>query len=269
MIQGPRTAAFPEFEANNTALELEASGVLHSYAWVTVPALNLNTNTVTITLWLKPATVPVNDFAGLFFTHEGSAEAQGCGLRYTTNNTLSYVWNFAAIRFDSDLSPPAGQWSFAALVIEPTKGTIYLYNANGQASTNIATAHIAEAWDGNALIGYDGGFYNADFPGDIDEVAVFNYALTPAQVLSLYNAAIGAEPTVTLTIQKVGSTSNSPGLKARCWKLTTPLVPDNQRRRRFALSVTPDRQQKFYPSYNRPVLCRPIPNRNPGGVIVQ
>src|SRR5262249_41243736 len=154
LIQGPRTAGFSGFETNNTALELDTLGTLHSYAWVTVPALNLNTNAVTITLWLKPAITPVSDFAGLFFTHEGSAEAQGCGLRYTTNNTLSYVWNFAAIRFDTDLSPPAGQWSFAALVIEPTRGTIYLYNANGQASTNNTTSHIAEAWDGNALIGY-------------------------------------------------------------------------------------------------------------------
>lgn len=43
------------------------------------------------------------------------------------------------------------------------------------------------------------------FNGTIDEVAVFNYAFTPAQVLSLYNAGLGATPAVTLTIQKVGA----------------------------------------------------------------
>ncbi len=37
----------------------------------------------------------------------------------------------------------------------------------------------------------------------IDEVAVFNYAFTPAQILSLYNSAF--EAPVTLSIQKVGA----------------------------------------------------------------
>ncbi len=38
---------FPQFENNSTALELDTPGLMHSYAWVTVP-LNLNTNTVKI-----------------------------------------------------------------------------------------------------------------------------------------------------------------------------------------------------------------------------
>ncbi len=209
LIDGPRPADFPEFEANNTALELDTSGVQHSYAWVTVPALNLNTNAVTITLWLQPQTDPVNnDYAGLFFSRDGSASVNGAGLRYGTNNQLGYTWNLGSTDttlFNSGLIPPAFQWSFVALVIEPTRATIYLYNTNALASATNAIPHIAEPWDGSAFIGYDVGYYNADFPGDIDEVAVFNYAFTPSQVLNLYNAAFGAAPSVTLTIQKVGS----------------------------------------------------------------
>jgi hypothetical protein len=98
-----------------------------------------------------------------------------------------------------------GQWSFAALVVEPSKATIYLYNTNSLTSATNTIPHTAEAWDGHAMIGYDGGFYNFNFPGRIDEVAVFNYAFTPAQVLNLYNAAGGAAPAVTLTIQQIGA----------------------------------------------------------------
>src|SRR5204863_956964 len=82
---------------------------------------------------------------------------------------------------------------------------IYLYNTNALASATNPIPHVAEAWDGHAFIGYNGGYYDHNFPGDIDEVAVFNYAFTPTQVLNLYNAAFGnVVPPVTLTIAKLG-----------------------------------------------------------------
>ncbi len=43
------------------------------------------------------------------------------------------------------------------------------------------------------------------FCSEMDEVALFNYALSPQQVTNLYNAAFTGTPTVTLTIQKVQS----------------------------------------------------------------
>ena len=201
-VEGPRPPDFPELEADNTALE---SLPYTRASWVTLPALNLNTNAVTFTLWLQPILDPVNDLAGLLFTRDGSSSVNGCGFRYTTDNQLSYVWNLAAIQFASGLRPPINQWSFAALVIEPTKATMYLYNTNGLLSATNAVPHSAEAWDGSALIGYDGGYYDNNFPGKIDDVAVFNYAFTPAQVGNLYNAAFStAPPSVTLTLDLVG-----------------------------------------------------------------
>ena len=93
-----------------------------------------------------------------------------------------------------------------ALVIEPAKATLYLYNTNGLASATNAIPHDPEAWDGSALIGHDGGYYDYDFPGKIDEVAVFNYSFTPAQVLNLYNSAfVTPPPSVTLSLQQGGS----------------------------------------------------------------
>jgi len=87
-------------------------------------------------------------------------------------------------------APPTNQWSFVAVVIDPTKATLYLYNKNGQFSTNNAIPHTSEAWDGSALIGADPNHLDRIFDGIIDEVAVFNYAFTQTQVQNLYNAVI-------------------------------------------------------------------------------
>ena len=204
-IVGPQPPDFAGFETNNAALNAPLST---GQSWATVPALNLNTNTVTITLWMNPSFDPVQDFAGLFFSRDGSASVNGVGLRYYTNSDLGYVWNLGSTetsQHDTGLKPPPNQWSFVALVIDPAKAVFYLYNTNALQTATNAIPHVAEAWDGEAFIGYDGGFFNHNFPGSIDEVAIFNYAMSPLQVLGLYNAAFGAAPpNVRISIQKVG-----------------------------------------------------------------
>lgn len=61
-------------------------------------------------------------------------------------------------------------------------------------------AELPEAWGGNARIGRDPGHDDRVFGGVIDELAVFNRALTPTQILNLYQA--GDMPAVRLTIER-------------------------------------------------------------------
>jgi hypothetical protein len=244
LIVGPQPPDFAEFETNNTALDCPQ---FTPSAWATVPPLNLNTNAVTITLWLQPSADPAYDYSGLFFSREASASGNGVGLRYGTNNQLGYVWNLGSTEtssFYSGLTPPAFQWSFAALVVEPTKATIYLYNTNALLSATNPIPHIAEAWDGHALIGYDGGYYDQSFSGMIDEVAVFNYAFTPAQILNLYSAAFTSS--VTLTIQKVGTKvvlSWPQGTLLQANAVTGPWTTNNAT---SPFTNTPTGDSKFY-----------------------
>ncbi len=241
-IPGPQPPDFQEFEPANPGLQAPD---ITADSWVTVPALNLNTNTVTITLWLQPDADPVNDYAGLFFSRDGSSAGNGVGLRYGTNNQVGYTWNLGSTEtslFDSGLRPPVGQWSFAALVIEPSKATIYLYNSNGLASATNPIPHTAEAWDGHALIGYDGGYYNHNFPGKIDEVAVFNYAFTPAQVLDLYNAAFG----IRLTIQRVGSDVQLSWPQGTLLEATNVAGPYSDKTNASPYTFTPTATQKYF-----------------------
>jgi hypothetical protein len=197
-IQGPRPPGFPEFETNNTALR---TTVNIDQAWITVPGLNLNTNTVTITAWINP-NVAHNNYEALLYTRRGTT----AGLHFTIDNQIGYTWNGGNQEtwgFYSELRPPIGEWSFTALVIEPTNAVLYLYNTNGLFSTNNGIAHTSEVWGGTADIGADSDNGSGrTFDGIIDEVAVFNYSLTPTQVLNLYNSALA--PSVRLTIQKIG-----------------------------------------------------------------
>ena len=125
----------------------------------------------------------------------------GGQLGYTWNNNNANTYNFA-----SGLIPPVGEWSFAALVVEPARATIYLYSPSvGLLSATNAIAHTPDVFGNNWRIGHDNNDSNANrtFNGLIDEVAVFNYSLTPAQLLSLY--AAGAPVPVSLSITQSGS----------------------------------------------------------------
>jgi hypothetical protein len=203
-VAGPRPSGFPKFESTNNAVQTTGTGDGLTPTWVTIPALNLNTNTVTMTAWIYPYG-PQQDYAGLLTSSEVAGFAYG-GSFSTNADQLIYWWNGASTwEFISGLTIPSNQWSFVAVVIDATNAALYLYNANGLSSTNNAIDHSPEAWVGNGQLGHQVGRGPDDrvFDGAIDEVAIFNYAFTPAQVLNLYNSAFA--PSVTLTIQKVGA----------------------------------------------------------------
>src|SRR6185436_4357754 len=99
------------------------------------------------------------------------------------------------------LIPPLNQWSFIALVVEPAQATIYLINANGMTNAVNVLAHAARAFTDNIRIGGDPNNNTVrTFNGMIDEVAIFNYALSASQIQGLYLAS----PSVTLNVQRSG-----------------------------------------------------------------
>lgn len=199
-ILGPQPPFFT-FETNNPALAT-LPATLNSYA--TAPIGSLSTNNVTFTMWIQPAGA-VDDYSGLLVNRNaGVAGGFGFGiggqLGYTWNNNNANTYGFA-----SGLIPPTGQWSFVALVVEPTQATLYQYSPDGLLSATNVVAHSADVFGNNWQIGHDNQDSSATrtFNGLIDEVAVFNYSLTPAQLLSLY--AAGAPVPVSLTITQSGA----------------------------------------------------------------
>ncbi len=139
-------------------------------ATVTVPPLNLNSNTVTLSAWIKPS-ANQHDWAGIVFSRSGSTTA---GISIKSNNEIRYHWNGNNWSWNSGLFAVTNQWNYVALVITPTAATIYV---NGMAATN-TTAHSTEAFDGSTKIGVDDNGGGRYFTGLIDEVCIYNRALS-------------------------------------------------------------------------------------------
>ena len=138
--------------------------------YATLGTLNLNSNTVTFSAWIKPDGIQ-NDFAGVIFTRAGSTTV---GLNFRSNNELGYHWDNAQWWWESGAFAPEGEWSHVALVVEPGQATIYL---NGEPYTNLAN-HPVEEFDGPISLGADINWGDRRFQGWMDEVCIWNRALS-------------------------------------------------------------------------------------------
>jgi hypothetical protein len=188
-IAGPNPlGGFPGFAATNSAVAI-LNNVQQTASIVSIPPLNLNANTATFTMWIYPAQSQ-NDWAVLN-SYRSSVAGTANGMNYTSGgSTLGYHWNDDGntYNWDSGLTPPIGQWSFVALVISPTGAVEYLFDADGMAAATNAYASVVQAVNTPGFIGGD--LHDANFIGDIDEVATFNQSLTQTQLTNLWTAAV-------------------------------------------------------------------------------
>jgi hypothetical protein len=195
----------PEFTnalAQAANLDPQQIAECQTTSYISVPPLNINSNVMTVTMWINPNETQTH-VNGLLYTRAGGAPA-GFGFGNTGAAGLGYNWNnnAATYNYSSGLVPSNGVWSFAAWVITPTNAITYLYGTNSQPSVINAVTNPVVAWNGVATIGTD--LYDAtgarQFDGAIDEVAVYNQALTQNQINNLFTVATGIQ--VPATIQQ-------------------------------------------------------------------
>jgi len=149
------------------ALECTKSG-----EYAVTEDLGLNTNTLTITAWVKPeGTQP--EYTGIVMNN-----GNGTGLNFRgTNNTLGYHWNNSNWTWNSNLTVPAGQWSYVALVVNPTSATLYV---NGQAAKHLA--NLPKVNITTMDIGSYMGWSSRNFTGMIDEVCIWKRSLSQDEI---------------------------------------------------------------------------------------
>jgi len=153
---------------------------------VKISDVNLNANTVTLTAWVKPS-ASQNGWAGIIFSRSSSA----MGLNVGDAGELRYHWNGSKWGWNSQLVPPADQWTFVALVVEPAKATMYMNTGAGfQSAVNVST-HLAEAF-GTTYVGLDPSRSARHFKGAIDEVRMYSQALSQSELQAIYGGG-GAE----------------------------------------------------------------------------
>lgn len=149
--------------------------VLYQYAEAN-SALNISSNTFTMMAWIKPSEIHA-DVAPVIFGVDAGGSVTGINL--TTNNALRYHYSGTSNwSFNSNLTPPANEWSHVALVVTPTSGTLYM---NGKAATKTST-HAARDFAGALRIGGQQNWTSRTFKGEIDEVAFYNRSLSQNEI---------------------------------------------------------------------------------------
>jgi outer membrane lipoprotein-sorting protein len=180
-------------------------------SFVSIPPLNLNSNTVTISAWIKRYGEQKEGYTGLVYCRDGRTTA-GLNLGGTgapdwkINNELAYNWNETQAAWDwhCGLVVPDNKWVFAALVVEPTKATLYMGEDGRLSSKTNTIDHRIEEFDGVTRIGHDTHTEGRYFKGTIDDVRIYNYALSQAEVEALYGGVLkDAEAEEELKVPKV------------------------------------------------------------------
>ena len=177
---------------------------------IKIPAQSGIVEEMTITCWVKrngdhwvwrglvtqrdsDSSAPNGAGNGTGLTLGGNGESPDVGAE------LRILWNKGDVywQYNPGLYTPNQQWAFCAVVFTPTNRTVYL-NTHAVSRTvpdNETTMPAGpHDWSVNPIfIGYDarGPYYgeNSAFNGAMDEVAIFDRALTTNEMMQLYAAA--------------------------------------------------------------------------------
>ena len=139
----------------------------------------LNSNSITVAAWIK--TSGTNNYSGIIdkFVNTG----------YQIN-----IDNSSRLRFDIGGSPyqtltgttniETGDWFFVTATYDGTTAKVFV---NGKQENSVNYSGGITTSGQSLIIGNDTEAVNRYFNGQIDDVRVFNYALTPLQIKTLYN----------------------------------------------------------------------------------
>ncbi|WP_342304989.1 LamG-like jellyroll fold domain-containing protein [Methanolobus sp. ZRKC5] len=173
--------------------------------YVSAP-ININSDVmpqVTMTLWVKSD----SDSRGTVISHDNGGydrtidiDARGGGLGWSAFSGSGGVLGYQSVITD--------KWTFLAVVYDQDAGTVKFY-VDGTMYEEEGS--LGTGW--NAINIGSNPSYGANFDGIIDEVRIYNYALTQSEINSIYEG--GIEPsTGDITSTPTGPSISEPGLVA-------------------------------------------------------
>ena len=159
--------------------------------YVEIQPLNLNTNTMTISAWVRRTGSP-NIYSGIVFTSDPCSDPNTtAGIMvgadtetWEANNELAYMWTGDAWSWHTGLFVP-DHWAFVALTVAPDVATVYLDDGLGLKAARNYVTHEVRPWAGLVRIGDQMQYDERIWKGAIDDVRIYNYTLTPAEILYL------------------------------------------------------------------------------------
>lgn len=149
--------------------------------------LDLNTSAFTISAWVKRDSGTTN---ASILSKRNAAFSEGYDFRINGSGRLEMSWNGGAVTLTSSVAIPENEWHQVAVIYSGGTATLYI---DGVADTNASSLAAPVATSRKALIaaadGYDPNT-TAYFAGNIDEVRVWDTALTPVQLRYIMNQEI-------------------------------------------------------------------------------
>lgn len=156
-----------------------------------IPDYQVITETTTYAAWINGW--KASDWAGIV----GSRKPTATELIFGDNDLLHYVWNDNAAetwRWDGGPEIPENEWALAAMTIQPEHATLYIYTDAGGLTKGVNDIPHIEQEIGVLNIGWVdccGG--NRYFQGIIDEVMIFDRALSDDEILKLATQGLPVE----------------------------------------------------------------------------
>ncbi len=164
-----------------------------TFGLIEAPDLGMvNTSEITMLAWVKRNGDQVA-YSPIIFNRAGTGSITG--LNFMAGNTLGYHWNdnSALWSYSSGLVVEDGVWNLVALTVTPTEAVFYLGNSQGELSSVVNTfTHTTTTLSTVFTIGgLRNGLADRQYKGDIDEPAVFNYALSAEEISTIYELGRG------------------------------------------------------------------------------
>ena len=206
-VPGVTNSPFTGFESGNLAAQFNGTD-----SDVSIPSLNFSTTNFTITGWVKCNGAQTSS-SGLVFSR---GSGFGTGLMAVNNGSnleLRYSWNDngADYGFSTGLNLPTNNvWAYMALTIEPTRAIVYLATNSVLLSKTNNVTNSARTNTGSFYFGYDPNSSTRRINGALDEIAIYNRTLTPAQIGQILAASQQFAPAVSLDSPASGAAFGSP-----------------------------------------------------------
>ena len=188
------------YSATNTCFALSGD----SLGYLSTPTvLNFTNTSITMAAWVMP-------YAGMlgitsdvnFVANVGSVGLNSAG----TDGTIRahpLWWIDTGLTFNFDT------WNFIVVIWTPTGQTFYLDNGDGAGLRNKTIGGTVDpaTWQGrNFFIGRQADRTDRGWPGQIDELALFDRALTASEVQNLHTTAMSGPTAPSIVTQPVSQT---------------------------------------------------------------
>lgn len=142
--------------------------------YVQLDNINLNSESYTLTAWIK-SYGDQNDYTGIIFNDDKSF-----GLNFSTENQLGFHHHNVGVlawSWNSDLRVVNDVWTYVALVVDSDKARVYLNGDYSEIELDLWPVEL-----GSMKIGSYKGWAGRNFNGEIDEVTIWNRALSTDEI---------------------------------------------------------------------------------------